>query len=239
MVQPNLEKALMTKEHMGNYNLWIYKKVSSFLGKRVLDIGSGTGTIIELMYDIHRTIFATDIFENKLDIMRKRFKSQPNITVKKFNISTDSVDNFLTKDIDTITCINVLEHIEDDLGALENFKKIIVRNGKIVIFVPAYQFLFGTMDKNTGHYRRYNPKVLGNMGKKLGLKTIHNSHMNFIGTFPWFLNGKILKKTKPYSEVLGQGKIKIYDRIIPLFEGLERIVPIPFGLSEIIVFQKD
>src|SRR5947209_2599289 len=61
---------------------------------------------------------------------------------------------------DTAICFNVLEHVEDDVGALVNMRHILTPGGRLLLIVPALSWIFGTVDRSLGHYRRYTPAVL-------------------------------------------------------------------------------
>ena len=67
----------------------------------------------------------------------------------------------LEEQFDSFFCSNVLEHIEDDENAMGNIAKIPnIKKG--VIIVPANNHIYSRIDKNLGHYRRYDKKILLN-----------------------------------------------------------------------------
>ncbi len=236
--QPSLLKALTIRNSFNNYNQWIYNKTKKYLGKKIMDVGSGTGNLVELFLPHSEYILCTDLFPENIDYMKNRFKNHKNVGfILGDFVQTDlCLEDYL---FDTITCINVLEHIEEDYKALEIMKNILQPCGRIILLVPAFQFLYGTMDIASGHYRRYNSGVLRKFAKELHLKILDNFYFNIFGIIPWYINGKLLRKNKTYSETLGKQRIGFYNRLVPFLEKIDQINPFPIGISEIIVLQKD
>ena len=69
---------------------------------------------------------------------------------------------------DTVVCLNVVEHVADDLSALRNIYRALQPGGKAVILVPQGQEIFGTMDEALGHYRRYSQSQLREVMQQAG-----------------------------------------------------------------------
>ncbi|MBU7008174.1 class I SAM-dependent methyltransferase [Phosphitispora fastidiosa] len=236
--QPSLLNALTIRNSFNHYNQWIYNKIKKFLGEKIMDVGSGTGNLVELFLPHSDYVLCTDLFPENIDYMKNRFKNNKNVGyILGDFVETDlCLEDYL---LDTISCINVLEHIEEDYKALEIMKNILQPHGRIILLVPAFQFLYGTMDIASGHHRRYDSGVLIKFAEELHLKILDNFYFNIFGIIPWYINGKLLKKNKPYSETLGQKKIGLYNKVVPVLEKLDEFNPFPIGISEIIVLQKD
>jgi len=96
---------------------------------------------------------------------------------------------------DTVICVNVLEHIEDDLTGLRNIYRALNPEGVAIILVPNGQWLFSTLDGVLGHYRRYSDIRLVVTMERAGfyIESVITS-FNRIGVPAWFLNGKILHR---------------------------------------------
>jgi len=179
--------------HARNYRQWIVNKVKPFIGNRILEIGSGIGNNIEYLLD-RELVVGIDSHSECEKYLCRRFK--------KSNIFAFTMDIANTKDItrlsefkfDTILCFNVLEHIEDELIGLQNMKEILVSNGSIILIVPAFNFLYGGIDKAVGHKRRYTKKSLLKITNLLDMKIQTLNFMNFFGIFGWFFNNKILNR---------------------------------------------
>lgn len=237
-MQPDLTESLKKRQQINRYSRWMYNNFKDYIGNRVLDIGSGTGNIISFFIDKCEKVVATDIFPSEIEYMKERFTNNNNLECRVFNISDDDIDELKGYSFDTITCINVLEHIEDDFEALKKMKQIVINNGIIILLVPAFYFLFGTLDKKCGHFRRYNKNILKEIAIRLDLKVIAHKYFNIFGIIPWYIKGKILKKDGTFSDTLNENNSKIYNLASWLLEPFERIIKVPLGISEVIVLQK-
>jgi len=229
IIIPDLEIMMQAK----NYRRWIINKVRPYIGNRILEVGGGIGNNIEYLLD-RELVVVVDNYVECGKYLRKRFNNQ-NILAYTIDIAdTEKIVPLLEFKFDTILCFNVLEHIEKDGIALQNMKGLLAPDGKIVLIVPAFNFLFGGIDKAVGHKRRYTKNTLIKITQSLGLEVVTLGFMNVFGFFGWFLNNKILnRETESLSQIL------FFDKYIaPFSEKIERIFPLPFGLSLVGVFRK-
>jgi SAM-dependent methyltransferase len=138
-------------------------------------------------------------------------------------------------EFDTIVCLNVLEHIEDDLRALVQMHSLLAPGGRLVLLVPANQILYGTVDRSLGHYRRYTRKDLLPIMKQAGFRVDRSFYMNVVGMAGWFWNNRIIKRAEESEDL-----IAIFDRYVaPVAEFAERLIPPPTGLSLIAIGRKE
>lgn len=163
----------------------------------------------------------------------KKFKSYPNFRAVLFDITNPGIISLRTEKIDTVTCFNVLEHVEDDLLALSNMKRLLTDNGRLILLVPAFQALYGTMDQTDNHYRRYSRRDLSAKLRCLNFVIERQFYMNMLGIIGWFMNGKILRKT-----LVSDAHYSLYNKMVPMLSRLEALVTIPFGLSIVAVARK-
>ena len=103
----------------------------------------------------------------------------------------------------------------------------------LILLVPAYKWLYGSLDRIVGHERRYDRKTLLYNLRQIGFDPIHQRFMNAFGILGWWLNGKILKK-----EEFSLFQIQNFERMIPLIAFLEKVIPPPFGQSILAVSRK-
>ena len=139
-----------------NYNNAIYSWLSHDTNRdeHILDFGSGIGEFCNRFINSnYQNIYSVEID----DSMHSTHKCKTSI----------SLDTYKTK-FDYIYSCNVLEHIEDDLEILLKLYDKIQFGGKIKIFVPAFQILFSDMDKEVGHFRRYEKKELISLMTQVG-----------------------------------------------------------------------
>ena len=216
-----------------NYNKGIIDRVNVFIGDRVLEVGSGLGNITELLVK-NRFVRSLEIRKDYVKKVNNRFKNYKNFKAIAGDIIDTKVINLKKYNFDTIVCINVLEHIKDDVKALKNMFLLVKNKGYIILLVPAIKILYGSMDKADLHYRRYTKSDLQTKFKNSGFKIEKIFYINSLGIFGWFVNGRILKRN-----VLPEKQLKFYDKVIPLVFFLEKTVGPPIGQSLVIIGKKE
>ena len=109
---------------------------------------------------------------------------------------------------------NVLEHIEDDVDALESIAAVLDRGNTVTVLVPAFPSIFGAMDRAVGHVRRYRRRDPVAKMKTVGFSVSAAHYVNLPGYFAWFVNGRV-RRASPLAG--GPRLVSIYDhRIIPV-----------------------
>jgi hypothetical protein len=130
--------------------------------------------------------------------------------------------------------VNVLEHVKDDCSALENMGAALTPGGVIVLLVPAFPALYGPIDRNLGHCRRYTRRTLTQTARAAGLAVRKMHYVNVAGFFGWWINAHLLKLGAQSAP-----QIEFFDRyIVPPLSRIETIAPPPFGQSLFAVFEK-
>ena len=128
---------------------------------------------------------------------------------------------------------NKLGVIKNDMDALEAFREVLVGGGRLIVLVPAFNFLFGSMDRADGHYRRYSRGELLWKLTECGFHVQLIRWINLLGILGWFLNGKVF-----YRTFIPESTYAAYDRMVPLLRLVESLVPMPIGLSLLCIGQK-
>lgn len=227
------EDTLYRMRLMKNNNKWIFEQISPYLGDNILEVGSGIGNISKFLSSLNKNLVLTDIKENYLEYLRQRFIGNPKIKVISHNILSQDVSNPLTFNIDTVICINILEHIKEDAKVLENIYKILAKNGRLILVAPALKILYGSLDENLGHFRRYEKDDLVKKLKYNNFVIEKIYFHNFVSTLGWFINCRILKK-----KLMSSLQVSILDIFIPIFAKIEKMIKIPLGLSLIAICRK-
>ncbi len=224
----------VTLERMGKlsrYNDWIWQGIAPYVGNRVLEVGAGIGNMTRVLYG-RDLIVATDLELPYLHILRNRFARNPTIEVERLDLNSDDCLALKRHEFDTVVCLNVLEHIEDHEGALQRLYEVLMPGGRLALFVPADQKLFGTMDTQVGHFRRYAREELRSLLEGAGFVTEKITYQNIFGRFGWWLNGRVLKRTH-----LPSGQSRLFDFFVPILRKLEPENP-SRGLSLIAIATK-
>jgi 2-polyprenyl-3-methyl-5-hydroxy-6-metoxy-1,4-benzoquinol methylase len=217
---------------LDRYNHWIYEHIAHALGRRVLEIGSGTGNITQFLCAEEREVMATDIVISYRHELERMFSDNPRVQVAKFDLTAKAPEDFVANPYDSIVCLNVLEHIEDDLFALEQMRDSLAPGGKLALLVPAHQLLYGAFDRAIGHYRRYAKRELAAKLKKTGFTVREMKFFSLVAALPWFINGRLLKR-----DYLPAGQASLANRLVPMLK-LERLIGPPCGLSLIAIAKK-
>jgi SAM-dependent methyltransferase len=214
-----------------NFNNWMYQVIAPYLGRRVLEVGSGIGNMSAQMLEAGaQHLVLTDMDEWYRTRLRERFDGHASVRVDSLMLPDPTAANRFAADrLDTIVALNVVEHIQDDIGALATMRSMLAPGGRIVILVPAIQAIYGEMDRELGHCRRYGKQSLGAAFHEAGLRVDRMFWWNRVGVAGWWLNGRVRKVSRiPISQ------LKRFDSLVPLLK-LERFLPLPFGQSLIAV----
>jgi len=229
--QDTVYQTLQKMKKLHRYNRWIFSKFQPFLGRRVLEIGSGTGNITKFLLD-RDLIIATDVEPKYLTFLRNTFEKYKKFKVEHLDISGAETERYRSFHIDSVICFNVLEHVEQDETALRRIFSLLEPGGRLLLLVPSHPLLYGSIDKNLGHHRRYGKKELKNKLEAVGFKVALMKYFNRIGPLGWFLNSNVLRRKK-----LPTFQLRIYNFLVPLLK-LEKFFPLPFGTSLLAVAEK-
>ncbi len=217
------------------YNAWQYDVIAPFLGSRVLEVGSGIGNISRHLVEAGRELVVlTDTDEWYRQQLRTHFRGRPEVTVDSLTLPDENAPaRFAASRLDTVMALNVVEHIPDDVGALRTMRRMVSRGGRVVILVPALEALFGSLDRELQHQRRYTRATLGSAMEVAGLRVDSLFWFNRVGTFGWWWNARVRRTPRlPVSQV------RAFDALVPLLR-FERYLPLPFAQSLIAVGVND
>ena len=104
---------------------------------------------------------------------RAALDGNPKISLRICHLEECDREELVRQRFDTVVCVNVLEHIEDDIRALRLFRELVApTNGRVLIFVPAVPAAYGPLDAALGHHRRYVKRTLRTAFDKAGLDLI-------------------------------------------------------------------
>jgi glycosyltransferase involved in cell wall biosynthesis len=211
---------------LAEYNRWLHDRFDPYLGRRILEVGSGVGNQTRYFADRERVV-ASDIEPHYVRELKTKFERTPSVRVASFSFPlTDAARCDLKNErIDTIVCLNVLEHIEDHENTLKDFAAILPPGGHLVLLVPSMPALYGTLDVNLHHFRRYDKEPLRELLDRCGFQVDTLRYMNRIAVPGWWLNSRVLKR-----KVLPRGQLAAFRWILPLLKLEENSSP-SFGLS--------
>jgi hypothetical protein len=166
-------------------------------------------------------------------------RHQPKFSLRPCHLEDCDPAELRSHAFDTVYCVNVLEHLEHDVDALQMFRDVIApppgtsssmrsgRHGKVLIFVPAVQAAYGPLDAELGHHRRYSKRTLSRAFHDAGLELTMLRYTNPIGLLGWMYNSRISK-----ARVHSLSQVRLFERLVaPWALPLERAITPPIGLS--------
>ncbi len=215
-----------------NYNHWIYSLLHPYLGAKILEVGAGTGNILQFMLR-RKEIVCLESSSEFASSLQHTAEMHKNVRVVNGSIEDMFSLGISEACFDNVLCLNVLEHIDKDIAAVQNMLSALSPEGRLLLFVPACQWAYGQLDKEFGHYRRYSKSGLKNTILSAGGFVEKCHYVNFIGVFGWWYSGRIKKDAK-----IDPVNARIVDRLAPFISALERIIAPPVGQSLFAVVRK-
>src|SRR5919109_491931 len=215
-----------------NYYRWVVSRFAPFLGKRVIEVGAGIGTFSRtlLTYTALSELILVEPGANLFPLLQKRFSGDPRVKI----VHGYFEDLEASATADSIVLVNVLEHIAADQALLDDAHKTLIPGGTLLLLVPAFSWMYGSLDAAFGHYRRYNKPALVEKLQGAGFRILHLTYLNVPGLIAWFLTGRVLRR-----KTLKPGYVRLYDRwIIPWLARMEGRWEPPFGQSLIAVARR-
>ncbi len=223
----NLAGMLDSLSGADNYLDFLVDLMSPHLASPVLEIGAGLGDLSVRYAALGHEVVATDISERCLEHLRLELRDQLRLVAPYDVMTAGPAPGRPDEGFGSAVLSNVLEHLPDDVAALGNLAANLRPGGTIVVFVPAFEALYGRFDHMIGHHRRYRTRMLAEAFEAAGLETVVNRYVNLPGWFAWLLTVRLLGKI-PTDE----RAVRTYDRlVVPTLRKVETKFAPPFGQS--------
>ena len=211
------------------FNAWMADTIRPYCGTQVLEIGSGVGNLTQKLIP-RRKYVVSDINPLYLDMLARLRIDRPYLSAKYTDVT--DLASFPAGEFDTVICLNVVEHVEDDAGALRNLRTALRDGGRAIVLVPQGLWNFGTLDEVLGHKRRYDQAGLRALAVRCGFEVRALLEFNRVGTIAWYLNGRILRR-----RTFGLFQILLLNALTPLLRLVDGVLPVP-PLSLIAVLER-
>src|SRR5579884_921889 len=209
-----------------NYFAWQARLVKPHVGPRVVEAGCGIGNFTGLLLD-RELVVAADEDAQCVELVRARYPEPANLRTVVCDVTSPRFRELASFRPDSCVCLNVLEHIRDDRAALENMAHVVAPGGTIVLIVPAFQALYGPIDRKLGHLRRYRKGNLLRLAHDCGLSVKELRYFNLAGFFGWWMNAHLLRR-----DAQSEMQIAIFDACLaPVMSRVEAAIAPPFGQS--------
>ncbi|MGH9361091.1 MAG: class I SAM-dependent methyltransferase, partial [Thermoanaerobaculia bacterium] len=223
---------LHTLERAQRFNRWMAETIAPHVGARVLEIGAGIGNITSWL--LPRDFYlASDVNPHYLGYLRNLALGRPYLDVAEIDLERPADFERWRGAFDTVVCLNVLEHVRDPLAALRNMHAALAPGGRVVLYVPAGERRYSTLDEVLGHRCRYEPALLERELAETGFRLERLRDFNRAGVPGWWLNGRVLKRRH-----FSRAQLKLFNVLVPLVRRADRLLPWQ-GLGLIAVARRD
>jgi 2-polyprenyl-3-methyl-5-hydroxy-6-metoxy-1,4-benzoquinol methylase len=204
------------------FNRWMADTIAPFVKGDVLEAGAGIGNLTEFLFRPGSRYVAADLEEEHLEQLTRRMQSHPGVTIAKCDLlNSDDLAPY-REQMDTVVCLNVLEHVDDDVAGLRSLRSCLRCGGRAVVLVPQAPRAYGSLDRVLGHHRRYSKSELHAKLLTAGFHLDRMIEFNRI-TYPgWILNSRILRRT-----TLSSTQLRCLDFLVPLWRRIDDFLPWP------------
>ncbi|MEZ4361884.1 MAG: methyltransferase domain-containing protein [Kofleriaceae bacterium] len=216
-----------TRDNVRNYFAWQAQLFQEFARGVIIDHGSGTGGLADALLTAQAgRVTAVEPDEQLVGVLQRRFANDPNAEV-----FPGTLDGYLAAhggaSVDAIVSSNVLEHIDDDVACLRIMHELLRPGGGVGLYLPARPELYGSLDEEVGHFRRYTRSDLVAKLERVGFRVQRVGYCNLVSVVPWIVTGRVLRRRK-----IGAGSLQLFDRVVfPVTRRLEAWFPPPYGLN--------
>jgi SAM-dependent methyltransferase len=200
----------------------------------ILDVGCGTGANLELL-GTFGSAQGVDVSSEALSFCRRRGIA----AVKEGQAEALPYEK---NSFDVVTALDVVEHLDDDVTGLKEMYRVLRPGGRALLFVPAFNFLWGVQDDISHHRRRYTLPEIRDAVRRAGLEVEHSTYVNITFFLP-ILIGRILMRLTGYRpESENNLTIGFLNGILGAIFGAEatllRYLSFPFGVSAICIARR-
>ncbi len=205
---------LLVMQHAKNYNRFLDDAIREYGAKAdtVVDFGAGVGALAVEARKWAKRLICVEPDPKQLNILASA----------GFESIADMAE-LPDSSVDYIYCINVLEHIEPDREIMASMFRKLRPGGLLFIYVPAFQFLYSSMDQRVGHVRRYSRHDLNTKVSEAGFSIQRSVYVDFLGVFSTLA----YKCFGDKQGTINLNALKVYDKII---FPLSRFLDIFFGM---------
>jgi SAM-dependent methyltransferase len=203
---------------------------SKIQNPKILDVGCGTGANLEMLRKFGEAE-GVDVSDEALEFCKSK-------GLKAHKGLAESLP-FEDASFDLVTALDVVEHLDNDLDGLKEMRRVLKKEGRALMFVPAFMFLWGVQDDISHHRIRYTKKQIVERVTQAGFEIERATYAN-ITFFPPILAGRAFMKLtgiKPESE--NNITISALNGFLGKLFGAERFwlknFNFPFGVSIVVV----
>jgi SAM-dependent methyltransferase len=226
-----IDELLMLEGAMERNYAWTFDLISPWLGRSLLEVGSGVGVMSRHLVERGDPVILSDHHPAYLAHLRQRFAAAPHVAFQLLDLAHPPYA--AAHPIDTIVCLNVLEHLEDDAAVLEGFFRLLPPGGRVVLQVPKHPALYGSLDASYGHCRRYTRDSLRAGLTGAGFRVVALRNFNPLAMLGWVVSAKLLRRPR-----IDVGSARLFNRLVPVARRLDFLSRIA-GLALLACAERD
>ena len=216
-----------------NWKAYYSSFFRKYLKGDVLEVGAGIGGTTLSLCDGSQDSWHCLEPDGKLAVEIQE-KLDKQILPKICTVQIGTLEDDMPKEAyDAILYIDVIEHIEDDYTELQRAASKLKQGGRLIIIVPAHNWLFSPFDEAIGHYRRYNKQRLAE-AIPTSLTKDKLAYLDVVGLSASAANKLFLKQTYPNAS-----QIKLWDKaMVPLSKLIDPLLMYSFGKTVLGIYHK-
>jgi SAM-dependent methyltransferase len=201
---------------------------------RILDVGCGTGANL-LLLSKYGDAEGVDVSEDALAFCRER-------GLDKVRLGAGEELPYEDGTFDLVTALDVVEHMDDDLAGLTEMQRVLRPGGRVLLFVPAFMFLWGLQDDVSNHRRRYRMPQLRRVLERAGFEVERTTYANITFFLPILMVRKLMRLTGIKTDTENSINVSAFNGVFGALFGSEsailRYTNLPFGVSGLCVAKK-
>jgi len=198
---------------------------------KILDVGCGTGANL-LLLSKYGDAEGVDVSEDALSFCRER-------GLEKVKLGAGEALPYEDGTFDLVTAFDVVEHMDDDLAGLREFRRVLRPDGRVLLFVPTFMFLWGVQDEVSNHRRRYRLPELRAVLEQAGFEIERSTYANITFFLPILMVRKFMRLTGIRTETENTINVSAFNGLFGRILGSEssflRFMNFPFGVSGLCV----
>ena len=202
------------------------------------DVGCGTGATAAALRTLgFRTLVGIDPSAYAIGLARKADGYTP------FMVGRAEALPLKTGSSTCVVCMDVLEHMPDDVAALAELGRVVRPGSTLLVTVPAYGWAWSDHDVTLGHHRRYTARALRARVAAAGFLVRRCTYFH-----SWLVPLAFLVRKTPLRRLMrgsaeeasfvSPGVNRLLHLVSRAERGIIRLLPLPFGLSIMLIAER-
>jgi glycosyltransferase involved in cell wall biosynthesis len=211
------------------YVNWVTSLLRPHLGATIFELGAGMGNFTGRLMGKKLRWVAAESDALYLHALRNRFLKTPSVQVESLDPNERTAFVPWQATFESALCVNLLETVDDPAQVVRSLASSLAPGGNMIVLVPHGPSLAGPLDEGLGHKRRFSARQLRTILEQAGLEVVDERDFNKIGSFFWWVSGKLLGQ-RTMNRVL----LKLWDKTVWFWRRVDFLLPWS-GLSLIAV----